>query len=125
MSVVQESPSAVRLRAAELRRLIEHHNYLYYVLDAPEVPDAEYDRLLRELQDLDDEVAYMRVANRRGERVDDREVRALGERIDRFLQRTNDRNYAGGTAGSPTPRRGPFSRPRTSICGHWYKRIAW
>ena len=53
MSVVQESPSAVRLRAAELRRLIEHHNYLYYVLDAPEVPDAEYDRLLRELQDLE------------------------------------------------------------------------
>ncbi len=36
-------------RAAELRRLIEQHNYRYYVLDDPEVPDAEYDRLMREL----------------------------------------------------------------------------
>jgi len=40
-------------RAVELRSLIDHHNYRYYVLDEPEVPDAEYDRLLRELQDLE------------------------------------------------------------------------
>ena len=37
-------------RAEELRRLIEHHNYRYYVLDDPEVPDAEYDRLMRGLE---------------------------------------------------------------------------
>jgi len=43
-------------RAGELRRLIEHHNYRYYVLDDPEVPDAEYDRLMRELEAL--ETAY-------------------------------------------------------------------
>ncbi len=36
-------------RAEALRRAIEHHNYRYYVLDAPEVSDAEYDALLREL----------------------------------------------------------------------------
>lgn len=42
-------------RAAELRRLIEHHNYCYHVLDNPEVPDAEYDRLLRELESLEAE----------------------------------------------------------------------
>jgi len=40
-------------RAAELRRLIDHHNFRYYVLDDPEVPDADYDRLLRELQELE------------------------------------------------------------------------
>jgi len=40
-------------RADELRRLIEHHNYRYYVLDDPEVPDAEYDRLMRELESLE------------------------------------------------------------------------
>lgn len=40
-------------RAEELRRLIEHHNYSYYVLDDPEVPDAEYDRLLRELEEIE------------------------------------------------------------------------
>ena len=46
-------PTAVRSRAEELRQQIDHHNYRYYVLDDPEVPDAEYDRLLRELQDLE------------------------------------------------------------------------
>ena len=37
-------------RARELRRLIDEANYRYYVLDDPSIPDAEYDRLLRELQ---------------------------------------------------------------------------
>ena len=40
-------------RAAELRAELEHHNYRYFVLDDPQVPDAEYDRLLRELRDLE------------------------------------------------------------------------
>jgi len=40
-------------RAAQLREELNHHNYLYYVLDNPEIPDAEYDRLLRELQTLE------------------------------------------------------------------------
>ena len=41
------------LRAAELRTALHHHAHRYYVLDDPEVPDAEYDRLFRELQDLE------------------------------------------------------------------------
>jgi len=45
--------ASARSRAEELRRQIDHHNYRYYVLDDPEVPDAEYDRLMRELQDLE------------------------------------------------------------------------
>jgi len=40
-------------RAEELRGLLEHHNYRYYVLDDPEVPDAEYDRLMRELEGIE------------------------------------------------------------------------
>ena len=40
-------------RAAALRRLLHHHAHLYYVLDAPELPDAEYDRLFKELQALE------------------------------------------------------------------------
>ncbi|KAB2325334.1 NAD-dependent DNA ligase LigA [Betaproteobacteria bacterium SCN1] len=40
-------------RATALRREIERHNHAYYVLDAPTVPDAEYDRLFRELQALE------------------------------------------------------------------------
>jgi len=40
-------------RSAELRKAIIEHNHRYYVLDQPTVPDAEYDRLFRELLDLE------------------------------------------------------------------------
>lgn len=45
-----EDPSR---RAETLRQLIDYHDYRYYVLDDPEIPDAEYDRLWRELQALE------------------------------------------------------------------------
>lgn len=45
----------LRQRIEALRREIEYHNYRYYVLDEPEIPDAEYDRLMRELQALEAE----------------------------------------------------------------------
>ncbi|HGM5002144.1 TPA: NAD-dependent DNA ligase LigA [Serratia marcescens] len=37
----------------QLRATLRHHEYQYHVLDAPEVPDAEYDRLMRELRELE------------------------------------------------------------------------
>ena len=37
-------------RIHQLRAELDEHNYRYYVLDEPSVPDAEYDRLFRELQ---------------------------------------------------------------------------
>jgi DNA ligase (NAD+) len=51
----RDRPSAeeVQARVDELRRQIDHHDYLYYVLDQPSVPDAEYDRLLRALRELE------------------------------------------------------------------------
>ncbi len=42
-------------RAAELRRLIEHHLYRYHVLDDPEIPDSAYDALYDELQSLEED----------------------------------------------------------------------
>ncbi|MBK1690155.1 NAD-dependent DNA ligase LigA [Rubrivivax gelatinosus] len=42
-------------RAQALRRLLAHHAHRYYVLDAPEIPDAEYDRLFQELQAIEAE----------------------------------------------------------------------
>jgi DNA ligase (NAD+) len=42
-------------RVEELRDLIDHHNYRYHVLDDPEVSDAEYDELLRELRKYEEE----------------------------------------------------------------------
>jgi DNA ligase (NAD+) len=47
------TPRAAEARARELRREIERHNRLYYVEDAPEISDARYDELFRELQDLE------------------------------------------------------------------------
>ncbi len=44
---------AARARAKRLREQIEYHNHCYYTLDRPEIPDSEYDRLFRALQDLE------------------------------------------------------------------------
>jgi DNA ligase (NAD+) len=48
-------PAKVRERALRLRTQIEHHNYRYHVLDDPEIPDAEYDRMLVELRAIEGE----------------------------------------------------------------------
>ncbi|RLF64142.1 MAG: DNA ligase (NAD(+)) LigA, partial [Thermoplasmata archaeon] len=40
-------------RIEELRKLIRHHNYLYYVLNKPEISDAQYDKLMNELKELE------------------------------------------------------------------------
>ncbi len=47
------APRKAAARARQLREEIELHNYQYYALDEPLVPDAEYDALMRELQDLE------------------------------------------------------------------------
>ena len=44
---------AVERQIDELRETIRHHEHLYYVLDAPELPDAEFDRLMQELKKLE------------------------------------------------------------------------
>lgn len=45
--------STITQRIQQLRQQLQQHNYSYYVLDAPQIPDVEYDRLFRELQDLE------------------------------------------------------------------------
>ncbi|MDA8431088.1 MAG: NAD-dependent DNA ligase LigA [Geobacteraceae bacterium] len=52
LDAIDPKVTAVK-RCAELRRLLEYHNRQYYVLDAPEITDAEYDALFRELQALE------------------------------------------------------------------------
>jgi DNA ligase (NAD+) len=44
----------IQERADALRELLHHHAHRYYVLDEPEIPDAEYDKLFRELQELEE-----------------------------------------------------------------------
>jgi DNA ligase (NAD+) len=48
-----KADEAAAARAAELRELITYHNERYHTLDAPEIPDAEYDLLVRELRELE------------------------------------------------------------------------
>ncbi len=47
------APREATQRARELREQIDHHNYRYYVLDDPEISDARFDALMRELQQLE------------------------------------------------------------------------
>ncbi len=46
-------PAKIKTRITELRDAINEHNYRYHILDNPTIPDAEYDRLVRELQSLE------------------------------------------------------------------------
>jgi DNA ligase (NAD+) len=54
VSVTRDLKKA-RKRIEELREQINHHNYLYYVLDSPEISDAEFDVLIRELEKLEEQ----------------------------------------------------------------------
>ncbi len=48
-----ESQQDVEEQITALRNLIRHHEYCYYVLDAPEIPDVEYDKLIKQLNSLE------------------------------------------------------------------------
>lgn len=63
------APRAVLDRIKLLREQIDGHNYRYYVLDDPSVPDAEYDRLMRELQALEAEYPQLVVQESPTQRV--------------------------------------------------------
>lgn len=57
------------LRITALRDVINYHNYRYYVLDDPEIPDSEYDRLLRELENLEQQFPDLITADSPTQRV--------------------------------------------------------
>jgi len=61
--------AAAAERARELRRIINRHAYLYYVLDAPEIDDAVYDLLYRELETLEEEYPGLRTPDSPTQRV--------------------------------------------------------
>jgi len=101
----------------ELRQRIQYHNHRYYVLDDPEISDAEYDRLMRELLDLEQRYPQYITADSPTQRVggaplesfepashtlpmlsldnalDEEEFRAFDERTRRTLDLTGDVEY--------------------------------
>jgi DNA ligase (NAD+) len=70
---------ALREEAESLRRQIEEHNKRYYTLDDPSIPDAEYDRLFRRLQDLEEQYPELAVADSPSRRVGARPVTQFAE----------------------------------------------
>jgi len=68
-ATVEAAPVEARERAAELTQLIDEAQYRYYVLDRPTISDAEYDRLLRELEQLETEFPELRTPSSPTQRV--------------------------------------------------------
>ncbi|UCD71399.1 MAG: NAD-dependent DNA ligase LigA [Syntrophobacterales bacterium] len=60
---------AIRQRTKELREAIEYHNYRYYVVDDPEISDAEYDRMMSDLEKLERDYPELRDPNSPTQRV--------------------------------------------------------
>lgn len=75
----QKIPPDIMRRADELREQIRHHDYLYYVLDSPEISDAEYDRLFRALEELEQIYPDLITPDSPTQRVG-------GEPLEKFLQ---------------------------------------
>ena len=72
------APAATKKKVESLRSQIRHHNYLYHVRDEPEVPDAEYDRLVRELQNLEKDYPELVTADSPTQRVGAEPIKAFG-----------------------------------------------
>jgi DNA ligase (NAD+) len=108
---------AIRKRVEKLREEIEYHNYRYYILDQPEISDAQYDRLMRELEKLEEQYPELRTPNSPTQRVgappleefeivrhtipmlslanafDETEAREFDKRVKKFLATSADIEY--------------------------------
>jgi DNA ligase (NAD+) len=114
---MSKSSERARAEIEKLREQINHHNYLYYVLDAPELTDAEYDALMRRLETLEAEhpelltpdsptqrvgakpsekfdiVVHRRMMMSLANAMDAEEMREFDRRIKRLLHNEGDIEY--------------------------------
>lgn len=72
-------PDSIKAQIENLKEQLRYHNHRYYVLDLPEIPDAEYDRLFRELQGLEAQYPELLTADSPTQRVG-------GRPLDKFDQ---------------------------------------
>jgi DNA ligase (NAD+) len=108
---------AIKKRVEKLREEIEYHNYRYYVLDQPQISDAQYDRLMRELEKLEEQYPELRTPNSPTQRVgappleefeivrhtipmlslanafDETEAKEFDKRVKKFLGTSTDVEY--------------------------------
>jgi len=68
----------IKERIEKLRAEINRHNYLYYILDSPEISDAEYDELMRELKQLEEQYPQFLTSDSPTQRVGAAPVEAFG-----------------------------------------------
>ncbi|OGQ35563.1 MAG: DNA ligase (NAD(+)) LigA [Deltaproteobacteria bacterium RIFCSPHIGHO2_12_FULL_43_9] len=111
------SKHSVRERIEKLVKDLNYHNYRYYILDNPEISDAEYDKMLRELQKLEGENPEFQLPDSPSQRVgakpldkfkkhkhktlmlslnnamDDEELLAFDERVKKFLETSKEVGY--------------------------------
>ncbi len=111
------STKSVQEKIAKLRDLINYHDYRYYVLDDPEISDTEYDRLFRELEQLEEQYPELVTIDSPTQRVSGKptdkfetvehrqpmlslenafsegEAREFEERLKRFLRREEDFDF--------------------------------
>ncbi len=71
-------PTEVKQRVTRLRELLNHHNYRYYVLDSPEISDAEYDELMLELKRIEEQYSELITPDSPTQRVGAAPIEAFG-----------------------------------------------
>ncbi len=72
-------PEAVRSRIQDLRERLNRHSHAYYVLDAPTIADAEYDRMFRELQEIEEQYPELITESSPTRRVGEKSSNAFSE----------------------------------------------
>jgi len=72
-------PGEVVREIEDLRAQIRHHDYLYYVLDSPEISDFDYDRLFRRLEELEQAHPELVTDNSPTQRVGGQPLEKFGE----------------------------------------------
>jgi len=112
-------PESVKKEIAQLREALHYHNYRYYVLNDPEIPDVEYDRMMRRLLDLESQYPELITPDSPSQRVgapplesfqtvrhdlpmlslangfDDGEIREFDRRVKRMLKTEEKMEYVG------------------------------
>ncbi len=76
--VDEEGKEAVKQYIADLRKKIHYHNYRYYVLNEPEISDAEYDRLFKELEEFESKYPELVTPDSPTQRVGAKLLEAFG-----------------------------------------------